>query len=176
MADFSPAHERFRFCPQCAAAGGSVTERTFDCAACGFHLHFNATVSASALVVRPHDGALLFIRRARQPAQGKLAVPGGFIDPWERAEVALVRELTEEVGLPVERVTFFSSHPNDYHYKGLIYPVCDLFFVAHPTHETLSLADDEATEALWLAPEAIDLDELAFPSMRAAIALYREGR
>ena len=140
---------------------------------CGFHLHFNATVSASALVIR-EDGAMLFIRRARQPAQGKLAVPGGFVDPWERAEVALVRELQEEVGLPVSAVEFLCSFPNDYHYKGLIYPVCDLFFVARPTKEVLTLAADEATEALWLAPKTLDLDELAFPSMRAALALYKE--
>lgn len=173
MSEFSPAHACFRFCPQCGADSGTTTERTFDCMTCGFHLHFNATVSASALVVRP-DGALLFIRRARQPAQGKLAVPGGFVDPWERAEVALVRELQEEVGLPVDEVEFFCSFPNDYHYKGLVYPVCDLFFVARPAQEALTLADDEATEALWLAPKALDLDELAFPSMRAALALYKE--
>jgi ADP-ribose pyrophosphatase YjhB (NUDIX family) len=173
MDSHSLPHERFRHCPQCGSAEGAVTPRTFDCHGCGFHLHFNATVSASALVVRG-DGAVLFIRRARQPAQGKLAVPGGFIDPWERAEVALVRELQEEVGLEVEGVAFLGSWPNDYHYKGLIYPVCDLFFVARPVESALTLADDEALEALWLDPKALDLDELAFPSMRAALAHYRE--
>jgi NADH pyrophosphatase NudC (nudix superfamily) len=174
MNDFLPAHERFHFCPQCGKQGGTATEHTFSCESCGFSLHFNATVSASALVVRS-DGKMLFIRRARQPAQGMLAVPGGFVDPWERAEVALVRELQEEVGLSVDQVTFFCSSPNGYHYKGLIYPVCDLFFMACPSQEALILAKDEASEALWLDPKDVELDEIAFPSMRVALTIYREG-
>lgn len=174
MPEFAPAHTQFRFCPHCGAPSGTTTERTFDCSTCGFHLHFNATVSASALVVRP-DGAMLFIRRARQPALGKLAVPGGFIDPYETAEEALRRELFEEVGLALTDVRFLSSHPNGYHYKGLIYPVCDLFFVTQTTETALTLAAEEATEALWLDPHTLDLEALAFPSMRAALKEYRNG-
>ena len=173
MADFLPAHTRFRFCPQCGANGGTVTGRTFDCETCGFHLHFNATVSASVLLVRG-EGAMLFIRRARQPSRGKLAFPGGFVDPNEPAEVAALRELQEEVGLTLIKTVFQSSHPNHYFYKGLIYPVCDLFFVARTEQSDLKLAEDEATDALWLDPMTLDLGELAFPSMREALLVYRK--
>ncbi len=102
-------------------------------------------------------------------------MPGGFVDPWERAEIALVRELQEEVSLAVHHVEFFCSSPNNYHYKGLVYPVCDLFFLAHPSQDALLLAKDEASEALWLDPKDVELDEIAFPSMRTALTIYQEG-
>ena len=45
------------------------------------------------------DGAVLLIRRGRAPQAGRWSVPGGHVEPDERPEEAVVRELAEETGL-----------------------------------------------------------------------------
>ena len=165
--------EAFAYCPRCASPGNvAPPEATyFDCGSCGFRYHFNATVSASALIER-EDGALFFIRRAREPAKGKLAYPGGFVDPSERGEDALLRETREEVGMEVAEFTFLGSWINPYRYRGIIYPVADLFFVVRVTGEAHDLAHDEVESAVWLDPRTVALEDIAFPSMREALKAY----
>jgi ADP-ribose pyrophosphatase YjhB (NUDIX family) len=45
------------------------------------------------------DGSILLVRRARAPQAGRWSVPGGHVEPGERPEDAVVRELAEETGL-----------------------------------------------------------------------------
>ncbi len=167
--------EAFEYCPRCANPGNiaPIEATYFDCGSCGFRFHFNATVSASALIERT-DGTIFFIRRAREPAKGKLAYPGGFVDSYERVEDALLRETREEVGMEVREFTFLGSWINPYRYRGIIYPVADLFFVVRVTGETTDLAHDEVESAAWLDPRTVYPDDLAFPSMREALKAYTE--
>ena len=75
-------------------------------------------------------GETLFIRRAKEPAKGRLAIPGGFVDAGERAEEALIRETREEVNVSLAPPRFLTSLPNTYPYGGLTYTVLDFYFVA----------------------------------------------
>jgi ADP-ribose pyrophosphatase YjhB (NUDIX family) len=167
----------FKFCPRCGAARVSETERAapFRCEACGFLYFFNPAVAVAVLILRD-DGKALFIRRAKEPAMGRLALVGGFVDPGESAEQALRREVREEVQLELDQVQFLTSHPNDYRYEDTIYPVVDLVFVARATDHDRAVALDGVASFAWLDPRAVDLEELAFPSMRAALAQYRGSR
>lgn len=54
--------------------------------------------AADAIVV-VNETKMLFIRRGKNPGKGKLALPGGFINPGETPYQAAVRELKEETGL-----------------------------------------------------------------------------
>ncbi len=45
------------------------------------------------------DGSVLLIRRGGHPCLGKLAFPGGFVEPDEDVYIAAERELMEETGL-----------------------------------------------------------------------------
>ena len=74
------------------------------------------------------DGRVLLVRRAREPAAGTLDLPGGFIDFGETAEVALVRELREELDLAIEVLDYLGSYPNVYPYAGVRYHTLDLCF------------------------------------------------
>jgi NAD+ diphosphatase len=173
MSEFLPAHKRFHFCPQCGAASEAQHERYYDCPSCGYRLFFNNTVAVAVLAVNT-KGELLFIRRARDPGKGKLAMPGGFVDAGESAETAAHREVREELGAEVGEVEFLCSAPNTYPYRGIVYTVCDLFFIAMLPEQHFTLAPREVESAVWLDPHTVDLEELAFPSMKAALKLYRE--
>lgn len=161
----------FRHCPSCGAARTPEVKQPIDCAACGFTLYMNTTCATAAFLVRP-DGKVLFIKRAKEPAKGKLAIPGGFIDEGETAEEGVRREFTEEVGIRPEAVRFLCSHPNTYHYRGVTYPVLDFFFIADAAAEVKAEALDAVDDVLWLDPEAVDPEEMAFPSMTFALRQY----
>lgn len=52
-------------------------------------------------------GTFLLVRRARQPAKGLYAFPGGRIEAGETPIEAAIREMREETGLIVDEVDFF---------------------------------------------------------------------
>ena len=167
--------ELFRFCPRCGAAraAANVGQIPLRCEACGLVFFFNPTVSAAAFVF-DSLGRALFIRRAHEPAKGKLGIPGGFGDIGETAEAAVRREVREEVGLEVENVVFLGSFPNDYHYREVTYPVVDLVFTASAIEPESARSLDGVLGLEWHRPADVDANELAFPSIRHfAHALHR---
>lgn len=166
----------FRHCPRCGqrrsdAPGGSQ----FVCAACGFTFYFNAAIATAVFIVRD-DGHVLFIRRAKDPAKGMLSPPGGFVDIGERAEDAIRRETREEVGLEIPEVRFLCSQPNSYDYGEVTYPVLDFFFVARAVAPASAQALDDVKSFHWLDPRAVAPDEIAFPSVRAALQVFLNDR
>jgi ADP-ribose pyrophosphatase YjhB (NUDIX family) len=164
----------FRYCPRCAAARSSETQgqSPLACPACGLTYYFNPTVAAAAFVFDP-EGRVLLIRRAKEPSAGKLGVPGGFIDVGESAEDGLRREVREEVGIEVERLRFLVSFPNTYFYREVTYPVVDLYFTATAVNPAMALPLDAVAGIEWRLPADVGDDEIAFPSMRKAIAELR---
>jgi ADP-ribose pyrophosphatase YjhB (NUDIX family) len=145
----------------------------FRCESCEFVFYLNPASAAAALIQRS-NGDLLFIRRAKDPAKGKLAVPGGFVDFDETVEDALRREIREEVGLAVGNLDFICSAPNEYPYQGIHYQVVDLFFLTHPADNREPQALDAVESVCWLNPWRISLDGLAFSSLRKALELFRQ--
>lgn len=49
-----------------------------------------------------HHGKLLLVRRASRRGRGNWQVPGGFIEPDETIEQAVIREVAEESGIQAE--------------------------------------------------------------------------
>lgn len=65
-------------------------------------------LAASAVLVR--DGSVLLVRRASGSAAGLWSLPGGHLEPGERAEAAALRELREETGLTARLVGRLGVH------------------------------------------------------------------
>jgi mutator protein MutT len=58
------------------------------------------SIGVGGAVVR--DGRLLLVRRASRHGRGNWQLPGGFIEPDETIEQAVVREVEEEAGVVTE--------------------------------------------------------------------------
>jgi mutator protein MutT len=56
-------------------------------------------VGVGAIILR--RGRVLLVQRGRPPARGKWSLPGGAVEPGERLEDAVRREVSEETGLKV---------------------------------------------------------------------------
>jgi NAD+ diphosphatase len=165
-----PASETFRFCPRC---GTNATEgadpRRFLCTECDHCFYFNPACAVAA-IIHDESGRILFIRRKREPSKGKLSLPGGFVDPGENAESALVRETKEEVNLDIAAARFLCSSPNHYEYRGVTYPVTDFFFVASvESFQPLSPQQSEVDGIHFLPLTSETISQLAFPSLSYAL-------
>lgn len=164
----------FRHCPRCGADGFTWrTDGSFFCAACEFVYYINAGAAVAALI--EDDGRLLLVRRARDPQQGTLDLPGGFVDPGEPAEQALIREVREETCLEVSDHRLLGSWPNRYVYGGLLYHTLDLAFVCRVRDYAHLRPGDDAAETLWVPLDEINPEEIGLESIRRIVETYLDG-
>ncbi|MEY3275370.1 MAG: hypothetical protein RL153_635 [Verrucomicrobiota bacterium] len=167
-----PPRASFVHCPRCARALPAGDEPRMECSECGWVYYLNPTVAVAVFAARD-DGRVLFLRRSREPARGRWAPPGGFIDFDETAEAAAAREVREEVALEVTGLRFLGSWPNRYAFRGVEYRVLDLFFTARALHPSDATAVEEAEELAWVHPLEMEPESMAFPSMTAALRRLR---
>jgi ADP-ribose pyrophosphatase YjhB (NUDIX family) len=166
----------FRYCPSCASQNiAFVNGKTFRCPDCGFTYYHNVA-AATACFIRTKNG-ILFQVRGKEPGRGKLDLPGGFVDPGEGAVAGLIRELREEMGLEVseDSLRFITSFANKYPYKNIMYNTCDLFFALDaPELEAggLKLEKAEVEAARFIQPERVNMEEIAFESVKKALGVY----
>ena len=178
----------FNFCPSCASKKIKFEEgKVFRCPDCGFVYYHNIAAATGCIISVPQtDGAerLVFLVRGKEPAVGKLDLPGGFVDVGEGALEGLYRELKEEIGWtpPVPDgaalssvFKLFASFSNVYEYKSVKYNTCDMYFsISAPglKPEDLRLEQAEVAGVLFLKPEEIDFNRFAFESTKQAVKSY----
>ena len=163
----------FQFCPKCGQKSLSSPEaKLIECRHCDFHFYRNPAVATAAIIADP-SGKILLIRRAREPAKGKLGMPGGFVDIAETAEDGLRREVKEEICLEIRDLEFFMSSPNEYLYREIMYPTVDFFFTARVQSFEPAKALSEVEGLVICHPNEVAPEELAFESMRRALQAYR---
>jgi len=109
-------------------------------------------VSAAVL----HEGRVLLVRRARNPAQGLFTLPGGVVEAGETLPEAAAREVREETGLVVEpfatagqREVIVRDADNHVERHFVI-----IAFAAHWISGELIL-NEELVEARWVLPGEI---------------------
>ena len=102
-------HAKHRFCSQCGAPSAMVSAGwKRECAACKAQ-HFPRTDPVVIMLVVHGDRCLLG-RQARF-APGMYSALAGFLEPGETIEEAVRREVMEEAGVRVGRVTYMASQP-----------------------------------------------------------------
>ncbi len=161
--------EVFNFCPRCGSKEFETTgERSKTCRSCDFQYYFNTSAAVAGLVFN-EEGKLLFTRRAIEPHFGMLDLPGGFVEPMETAEHALVREIKEELGVGVKNLSYYCSFPNEYPFGGLSVFTLDLIFrVELETLKGLKAMDD-ISGFEFHDPRQLNFDELPAYSMQQVV-------
>jgi ADP-ribose pyrophosphatase YjhB (NUDIX family) len=156
----NPALEDAGFCPRCGATATINFPRSLHCASCGYAAFFNPKPVACA-IAREVDGRVWLARRGHDPGRGRWSMPGGFVDLGETVEVAIARELAEElcVEAVVGALVGVYSHAD----KGVLVIVFEAALQGTPRPTS------EATEVRAFAPDEIPWEELAFSTDGAAL-------
>jgi ADP-ribose pyrophosphatase YjhB (NUDIX family) len=120
---------------------------------------------AVAVIIRIGERILLQ-QRAIEPGLGRWSFPSGFVDRGEVVEAAAVREVMEEVRLPVriQRLVGLYSRPG--------HPVVLAVYAAEADHDAFSVGDEVAAVDLF---EVDDLPPLAFEHDASIIQDYLAG-
>lgn len=109
------------------------------------------------------DPSVLLVRRGAPPYEGRLAIPGGFVDPDESLDAAARRELAEETGVDAgdairfEQLGAYGAPDRDP--RGRIVSVAYLAVVRDLPGVR---AGDDAAEAGWHRAGSLGAADLAF--------------
>lgn len=140
-------HWATRFCPAC---GGRLASRmaghVLACGACGKEQYPRTDPAVIMLVTDGEPGSAeercLLGRNAAWP-EGRFSTLAGFVEPGERMEDAVRREVWEETGVVVGEVSYFDSQP---------WPLpasLMLGFFARATASAIDVDGSEIADARW---------------------------
>jgi bifunctional NMN adenylyltransferase/nudix hydrolase len=123
-------------------------------------------------------GHVLLVRRGRNPGKGKLALPGGFLNPSESLEDGALRELKEETKIAVShrelQGSIKMSHVFDHPQRDPRGRIITHGFLIELTSKELPKieADDDASEAFWFPLYKVEEAEEEFFSDHAQIIKF----
>jgi len=162
-----------KHCPRCGCNAFITNDngRSFNCEGCHFNYYMNNSAAVACLIFNS-QGKLLLARRAIEPAKGMLDLPGGFVEPMESAEEAVVREINEELGIKVTNAVYLASFPNEYIFSGFSVFTVDLAFVCEVDDLSVLVPADDVSEVEFVFPKEVKKDDLCSESMANIISLY----
>ena len=163
-----------RFCTACGARLSAIREegkRRFRCRRCGRTFYNNPVPAAVALVVKGRK--ILLGRRAAAPYKGTWDLPGGFMEGAETPEVALRRELREELGAGIRSARFLGFFRETYGPRG--FPILAMVYRVKLKGGRLMTASD-VSELRWFDRERLPFQQISFLSVRKALHQFARPR
>ncbi len=136
---------RNRFCGDCGSP--NVSEEAGHMLVCSNHKcgqkHFPRTDPAIIVLVTSGDQCLL----GRQPVWPPkwYSTIAGFVDPGESLENAVIREVSEETGIKVKNIFYYSSQPWPFPSSIM------LGFTAQAENKKIMIDGDEIEHADWFS-------------------------
>ncbi|GJQ12239.1 hypothetical protein GpartN1_g4030.t1 [Galdieria partita] len=114
------------------------------------------SLTVDAAVVRGFKPALeiLLVTRRKEPFQGRLAFPGGFVEYGEDPEKAVLRELEEECGIKGKNPSLVAvrGNPNRDPRKHVV-TIC--YFVESVQKDPQVKAGDDAASCGWYSVDSL---------------------
>lgn len=160
------------FCPRCGSGKfESTSDKSFLCKDCNFQFFANA-VAAVAGIIENEKGEILLTVRGREPEKGTLDLPGGFVDPGETAEEALIREVKEELNIDVKIKSYYSTFCNEYLYGGLVYPTLDVVFICQVDDFAGIKPDEDVVDFVFKSKADINIIDIGLTSIKKVLFHY----
>ncbi len=136
-----------RFCGRCGTpTHDKIGERAKECPACGYVAYPRVSPAMMVLVTR---GRELLLARAHRFPPAMYSALAGFVEPGETIEDCIRREVREEVGVEVDRITYFASQSWAFPHSLMI------AFTAEYAGGELRPDETEIAEARWFAFDAV---------------------
>ncbi len=142
-------HSKHGFCANCGAKT-VMADAGYrrHCAVCKID-HFPRTDPVAIMAVRHHDRILL--GRQKAWAAGMFSALAGFMEPGETIEQAVAREVFEEAGIRVGKITYVTSQPWPFPTNLMI--GC----IAEATSTEIKVDEKELEQARWFSRDEIKL-------------------
>jgi len=136
-----------QYCGRCGTHTRDRTgERAKECPACGYVLFPRVSPAMMVLVTR---GRELLLARANRFPQAMYSALAGFVEPGESIEDCIHREVREEVGIEVDRLTYFASQSWAFPHSLMI------AYNAEYAGGDMRPCDDEIADARWFTVDAL---------------------
>jgi 8-oxo-dGTP pyrophosphatase MutT (NUDIX family) len=158
---------KWLYCPECKS---ELTTNSQEHPSCpnGHFTKYPTPVAAATGFVR-FSGKFLALKRNMEPFKESWDLPGGFVEPNETAEEALLREIREETGLEAEIKEYVGAFPATYGDTGVA--VLGIIYLADSLSDKVVL-DNENYEYAWFGLE--DIPEPAFGDCQRALEVLKE--
>lgn len=129
-------------------------------------------VGVGAIVLSPDGRRMLLQLRNKAPEKDHWSIPGGKVEPMERIEDAIIRELKEELGIDVEieRLLCVTNHilPTEN-----VHWVAPAFLVRVLAGTPVNLEPHATKEIKWF--DLADLPERVTLTTASALHAFRRG-
>jgi NAD+ diphosphatase len=148
---------KIRYCIECGKPLTKTSGAAYVCA--DNHYYYNNPRAAAAVVIFNENNEILVSKRAIEPRKGTYDLPGGFVEPNETVEDAVIREMSEETTLTIDKTHILASYALEY--LENVY-VCDL--IVHASAWTgKPIAQDDSMALEWKPIDFLDSPEFTAP-------------